>query len=307
VIVVCGETLIDLVPAGPDTWRALAGGGPANTAVALRRLDTETAMLARISGDAFGEQLRARLVEADVDLRYVVEAPEPSTLAVVSFDENGSARYGFYVDGTADWQWQPAELPAELPADVRAVHAGSMALAMAPGGPVLESLLARERDRRVVSIDPNVRSIACPDHERYRALVERWLGIAHIVKVSDDDVRFLYPGDDVAEVAGRWATAGPSIVVMTKGAQGATASTSRGETVAVPGESVEVVDTIGAGDTFSAAMLAWLDEHGLMSPDALRTLDASAVRAMLAFGVRAAAITCTRAGADPPTRAELDR
>ncbi|HTC69041.1 MAG TPA: PfkB family carbohydrate kinase, partial [Acidothermaceae bacterium] len=181
-IVVCGETLIDLVHVEGETWRALPGGSPANTAVALARLGTPAAMLARISGDAFGTRLRARLVDDDVDLRFVVDASEASSMAVVDLDESGGARYSFYLQGTADWQWTPAELPVSFDPSVAAIHAGSMALLMAPGGAVLEAMLLRERSSRVVSIDPNVRASICPDPVRYRETVERWLRVAHVVK-----------------------------------------------------------------------------------------------------------------------------
>ncbi len=304
-IVVCGETLIDLVPAGDGLWRALPGGSPANTAVALARLATSTAMLARISRDGFGAALRERLTDNAVDLRYVVAADEPSTLAVVSFDAGGVASYGFYLNGTADWQWQRAELPTRFDDDVVAIHAGSMALMQPPGGAVIEERLRAERGRRVISIDPNVRAIVCPDPVRYREAVERWLSFAHIVKASADDVSWLYPDRAVADVVNEWAANGPALVVITLGGDGALALASSGAAVTVPGVAVDVVDTIGAGDTFSAGLLHALDRQDCLSVTALSRLGAAELEAAARFAVRVSAVACTRAGADPPYAAEV--
>jgi fructokinase len=306
-IVVCGETLIDLVPASGagSLWRALPGGSPANTAVALSRLSTPTAMLARISSDAFGALLRRHLSDNHVDLRYVIDATEPTTLAIVDVDEAGAARYTFHLDGTADWQWKSAELPASLPDEIVAIHAGSMALLRPPGGATLEALLARERPRRVVSVDPNVRAVMCPDHGEYARVVERWLGVAHIVKASADDISWLYPQRSLEAVLAEWAAAGPELVVATLGGDGAVAQTADGEVVAVPGESVNVVDTIGAGDTFSAGLLHALDVRQCLNAGELRQLTAAQLTAVLRFAVRVSALACTRAGADPPYAADL--
>jgi fructokinase len=301
-IMVAGETVIDLAPAPDGLWAAHPGGGPANTAVALARLGTPTAMLARISTDPFGKLLLRRLSDDGLDLRSVVPAAEPSTLAVVGFDDAGSASYSFYIDGTADWQWTLPELPASL--DAVALHTGSMALMRQPGGAVLESLLVREKPHRVISIDPNVRAAVCPDHVEYAAHVERWLGLAHLVKASSDDIEWLYPGRSWEDVLADWSARGPAVVVLTLGADGAVASAG-GVTVRVSGQPVKVVDTIGAGDTFTAGFLHQLNEAGLLDVGRLAALSASELEAALDFGVRVAAITCTRAGADPPYLRDL--
>jgi len=306
VIIICGETLIDLVPAGDDLWRALPGGSPANTAVALARLSLPTAMLARISGDAFGAQLRRRLALGGVDLRYVVDAAEPTTLAIVDLDDAGGARYTFHLDGTADWQWTPAEFPAHFSDDVTAIHAGSMALIRPPGGDVLELLLAREKPHRVISIDPNVRASMCPDPLRYSEIIERWLGLAHVVKASADDVAWLYPGRSFDDVLADWASRGPAVVVLTLGGDGAVGRTPTGPTVRVEGLTVDVIDTIGAGDTFSAGLLYALDAQGCLDVEALSRLTPAALEAALCFAVRVSALTCTREGADPPTLTEVE-
>jgi fructokinase len=305
VILVCGETLIDLVHVDGELWRALPGGSPANTAVALARLSTSTAMLARISSDAFGVLLRDRLVGDGVDVRYVVAAAEQSSMAVVDIGHNGSARYSFYLRETADWQWVTSDLPVAFDPSVTALHAGSMALLMPPGGVVLEAMLERERSQRVVSIDPNVRASICPDPRLYRETVERWLRLAHIVKASVDDVNWLYPDRSYADVLADWSTRGPSLVVFTRSADGALARLPSGLEIGVGGIDVEVVDTIGAGDTFTAGLLHALDEAGSLSVSALAQLTAEQVEEALRLAVLVSAVACTRAGADPPYLTDL--
>ena len=302
-IVVCGEALIDLVPADGDLWRALPGGSPANTAVALARLSTPTSMLARISRDAFGAQLRAWLSANDVGLRYVVDAAEPTTLAIVSVDESGVARYTFHLHETADWGWRDYELPPSFSDDVAAIHAGSMALI---GAPVLETLLSREKVRRVISIDPNVRPVMCPDPLQYRTNVERWLSFAHVVKASADDVAWLYPERSVDDVLADWASRGPAVVIFTLGADGAVARTANGSSARVPGVDIDVVDTIAAGDTFSAGLLHALDAAGCLDVEKLAGIAPSVLDDAMRFAVRASAIACTREGADPPYLRDLD-
>lgn len=324
-IVVCGETLIDLAPvggksegvrtvpvddagsvaSGGELWRALPGGSPANVAVALARLKTQTAMLARISIDPFGRILRDRLVREGVDLRYVVQADEPSTLAVVSFDDVGNASYSFYLEGTADWQWRTTELPEVFGPEVSAIHAGSMALMRPPGGPVLEAMLSRESKYRVISLDPNVRPVLSPDPLGYRQAVERWLRFAHLVRASVDDVRWLYPEAEPREVVERWLELGPLVVVLTLGADGAFGATRSGVRCEVGGLPVRVVDTIGAGDTFSGALLHRLEKENALSASRLAGLGADELEAAMRFAVAAAAVNCQRAGADPPREDEV--
>lgn len=299
-IVVCGEALIDLVPAGGDLWRALSGGGPANTAVALARLGTPTTMLARLSDDAFGAQLRKRFVDNKVDLRWAPAADEPTTLAIVGLDEQGGARYTFHLEGTADWQWRESEIPSSFGGDVVAIQAGSMGLIGQPGGPLLEAMLVRERSRRVISIDPNVRPIMCSSVDEYRVIVERWLGVAHIVKVSADDLRWLYRDREPVDVARAWIGRGPLLVVLTEGPDGARAFDASGRSVAVPGVKVDVVDTIGAGDTFTAGLLHSLEQHGCLDVEALSRLEEAQLESALRYAAQASALACTRAGSDPP-------
>lgn len=313
-ILICGEALVDLVPdgagaGGPARYAAHPGGSPANTAVGVARLGTPTAFAGRLAREGFGPLLRAHLADNGVDLRYAVDAPELASLAVVSLDERGRAEYVFYVEGTADWQWSAAELPAALPDDVTAVHAGSLALALPPGGDVLTDLLRRERGRRTVSVDPNVRPSLVGDRAAYRTRVQNWLGVADLVKVSDDDLAWLYPDTGWEQAARDWQAAGPAVVVVTRGADGSTAyvggSGGDAEQVVRPGRPVDVVDTVGAGDSFSSGLLDWLDRHDRLGPGGPAALTPGEAGEALDFAATVAAVTCGRAGADPPRRDEL--
>ena len=296
-VVVVGEALVDLVPGGDGTYLTRPGGSPANTAVALARLGTPVAMLARLSGDEFGRLLRSHLVDNGVDLSHAVEADEPSSVALVTRGADGSPSYRFWVEGTADWQWRPGELP-ELEPDVVAVHAGSLALLRAPA---LEAWLPSVQAQATICLDPNLRSGLLPVGARER--VERWLRIADIVKLSAEDLALLYGDEPPADVARRWRRRGPALIVVTAGASGATAYF--GDTVLHrDAPAIEVVDTVGAGDAFTAAMLHELAARRLLG-GRLPALAADDVDAALELAVRAAALTCTRTGAAPPSATDL--
>lgn len=310
-----GEALIDLKPdavaegdaARPGQRRliALPGGSPANTAVALARLGTRARLAARLSNDPFGRMLREHLNANGVDLTYSVSAVQPASLALAALDEQGRAVYSFYLTGTADWQWSVGELPAELPEDVVAVHTGSLALALPPGSAALIDLLRRQRGRRTISIDPNVRPGVVGDRALYSGRVEEWVTLADLVKVSEDDLRWLYPDTDVVTVARRWAASGPAVVVVTMGADGALA-VAAGEQVRRPAVPIAVVDTVGAGDSFTAALLDWLARRDLLGAGKLARVSEADLAAALDFAALVAAITCSRSGADPPRRSELE-
>jgi fructokinase len=321
VIVVCGEALIDVVPArevpgengrpgdtvGARLYEARPGGSPFNAAVALARLGTPVALLARFSAaDGFGRQLRTHARASGVRLDLAVDAPEPTTLALVDVADDGTASYTFHADGTADWGWLPAELPAELPADVVAVQAGSIALARPPGGDVLEAFLAREAGRVTVSIDPNVRPALIGPREDVAQRVERWVRSAGIVKISSEDLEWVHPGEGRDVVVGRWLTAGPRLLVVTDGAAGATAWVPGEDPVHQPAQAVTVADTVGAGDTTGAALLDWLARHDRLAPAGLAALTAAEAGEALRAALTAAAVTVSRPGADPPWRHELE-
>ena len=299
-IVVAGEALIDLVPQGTGALAALRpalGGGPYNTAVALARLGSPTAFASRVSRDAFGDALLERLRDSGVDLSAVQRGPEPTTLAVASVDANGSAAYSFYVDGTADRLFAA---PDALPAGTRAVSFGTCSLVLEPGASAYEELLRTAASQGLfTALDPNIRSGLIPDADAYRARFKSWLPSVSLLKLSEEDAAWL--GGTPHE----WLSAGPSAVVITQGGDGLTAFTRDGAVYSVPGEQVDVVDTIGAGDTVNAALLHGLSLRDALSPAAPAALGATGWQELLRFAARAAAITCSRAGAEPPYAAEL--
>lgn len=308
VVAVAGEAITDLVPAGEDgLFRAAPGGSPANVAVGLSRLDVPVRMLARLSSDVLGRRLREHLETNGVDLSHVVDAVEPSSLAIVVLQPDGSADYDFRVDGTADWQWTDDELVGALEG-VHAVHVGSLALTTPPGGPVLRRLAARGRATATVSFDPNVRHLLMGTPGEVMSVVDEMLGFADVVKASVEDIEWLAPGRSAGDVAAEWMSRGPALVVVTRGGDGALAVGRSSGRVDRPGQPVDVVDTVGAGDSFMAALLAGLRQRDLLGSsrrDALDVLDADALGALLDEAVAVSAVTCSRRGADPPTAAEM--
>ncbi|QCQ89912.1 carbohydrate kinase family protein [Rhodococcus sp. SGAir0479] len=298
-ILVCGEALVDLVPTGETTYDARLGGGPFNVAVTLGRLGSSVALCSRISTDPFGERLFEALAGAGVDTRLVQRGPEPTTLAVAGLDPDGGARYTFYADGTAD---RLVADPGTLPASVRAVSVGTLSLVFEPGASVYAALLRRAHDDGCLTVlDPNVRPAVFPDH--YRRRFVELLPSVDVLKVSDDDVRWLAAGADGTTPA-QWLEAGVTAVVTTHGADGLSVRT-RALEVAVPGAAVAVADTIGAGDTVHGALLHRLVEAGPGGRGSIAALDGGQWRDVLGFAAAAAAITVSRPGADPPWATEL--
>nr|BFD85467.1 carbohydrate kinase [Streptomyces sp. Xyl84] len=299
-IVVAGEALIDLVPRGTGALADLKpalGGGPYNTAVALGRLGSPTAFCSRISRDAFGEALLDGLRRAGVDVSDVQRGSEPTTLAVATVGTDGSAAYSFYVDGTADRLFTA---PAALPAGTRAVSFGTCSLVLEPGASAYEKLLrAAAAEGVFTALDPNIRAGLIPDPDAYRARFRGWLPSVSLLKLSEEDARWL--GGTPRE----WLAEGPAAVVITHGGDGLTAFTPDGAEHSVPGEKVTVVDTIGAGDTVNAALLHGLAVRDALSREALAGLGAAGWTALLRFAARAAAITCSRPGAEPPYASEV--
>ncbi|SEP46393.1 fructokinase [Methylobacterium sp. ap11] len=312
-ILVCGEALIDLfvetVRPAPDRGGlpalAVAGGSPFNLAIGLRRLGAESGFLAGLSSDAFGRMLADRLAAEGVDLAFAKESRRPTPLAVVSTGADGHPAYSFHAQSCAHADLAVADLPASLPEAVRAIAMGSFSLVAEPVGTAYAALAAREARRRVISLDPNLRLGLIPDLDRWHARFADLAAQADIIKLSDEDLRAAYGvGADEGSIAQGWLQAGVALVVVTAGPDGARAYHAGG-TVAVPGRRVAVIDTVGAGDTFHAALLARLDRDGRLARDALLHLDADALRDILSEAAAAAGITCTRLGADLPTRADL--
>lgn len=301
-ILSCGEALIDMLPrestAGEPCFAPYAGGAVMNTAIALGRLGSEAGFLTGLSSDLMGDVLRATLAASNVNLDYAVRSDRPTTLAFVKLT-NGNASYAFYDENTAGRMMRPQDMPA-LPATVRAYFTGGIWLAVEPCGTALEALMTREAGSRLTMIDPNVRESFVQDRAAFVARIDRMIGLADIVKLSDEDAAWLYGKTDPGALLAK----GPKLVLITKGAEGATAYTARGS-VSVTAPKIVVADTVGAGDTFNAGFLAALDRAGLLSKAAVAGLSDDALRDALTLGVRAAAVTCSRPGANPPWAHEI--
>lgn len=305
-ITVVGEALVDLTPVdcgGEPGFVPRPGGSPFNVAVGAARLGAPTGFVGRVSTDAFGAQLVGRLTGEEVGTSRVVRTDDPTTLAVVQLDAEGRATYGFYREGTSAFGLDAASVE-RIPEDTTVVHVscGAVSLEDEPAGAALRAALT-PRAGRITSFDPNVRPAFIADRDRYVDVVERTVAGCSLVKVSDEDLGWLYPGEPAEAVAGRWRGSGPGLVVVTRGDRGAVAlGVAR---VDVAGWDVDVVDTVGAGDSFTAALLTWLHERGVTDVEALSALDDGALTKALRFSVAAAAMTCTRRGAEPPRRGEL--
>lgn len=304
---VCGEALFDVF-IGAETDHALhldarPGGSPFNVAVGLARLGQPVAFLSGLAQDMLGDRLARVLAREGVDTAPCPRFDAPTTLGMVELDAAGVPRYAFYGNGAADRLLSPNQLP-DLNDEVPAIHLGSYATVVEPVATALETLVRRERDRRLIAYDPNVRLNVEPSLERWRERADTLAGLAHLVKISDEDLHLLYGETDEAALATRWLAAGAQLVVVTRGADGASAWNAQGR-ADVPAARVATVDTVGAGDTFQAAMLTHLAETNRLAPDALAAMDADALARLIAFAARAAAITCSRRGADMPRRAEI--
>jgi fructokinase len=306
-VTVIGEAVIDLLPAGPPrTFQAVPGGSPYNVAVGLARLGHHATLMARLADTAFGRILRDHALAEGIDLRAAPPAAEPSTLAVVSLDASARASYDFYLDGTADWQWT-AEETGRAPGGTGVFHFGSIAAWTPPGDAAIHELAGQMRTRGdvLVSYDPNVRPGLLLDHRHGQRVVERALGLAHLAKASTDDVAWLYPGRPLEEVARHWLGQGVTVVVITSSADGAYAYTAQGWSVRRPALDITVVDTVGAGDSFTAGLIGSLIRRGQHSPAELARCRADQVSGALDDAILVASLNCERRGNDPPTAADV--
>jgi fructokinase len=301
-IVVAGEALVDLI-VGPDGGvTANPGGGPYNTARTIARLGQPVTFLGRISSDRFGRDLRRNLAHDGVATDGVIETDDPTTLAVVELDEHGAGRYHFYVEGTSAAGLTDADAAAVMAGARSALHVGTLGLVLEPVGTTIERLVRDADTECLVMLDPNCRPSATSVPAAFRARVERIARRADIVKVSDDDLRFLAPDDEPESTIERLLEIGVGVVLHTHGSHDVEIRTrSARASVAVP--TVAVVDTVGAGDAFGGGFLAsWIGAG--RGRDELASMDL--VGDSVEDGVRVAALSCTRPGADPPTRAELE-
>ncbi len=301
-ILVAGEALFDLVLHDTDDdLRGHPGGGPFNTARTIGRLEQPVAFLGRLSIDRFGRTLGAMLEADGVGRGSVIDTNQPTTLAIAEVDHEGVARYRFYERGTSATGLETDAALAALPERVDILHAGTLGLTLEPVATATEAVIERVAGNALVAVDPNIRPWVIEDEDAYRARLERVLARSHVVKVSEEDVGWLYPGLPTAEAVRRLLEQGPTVGLLTRGPNGALVVTRSAE-VAVPAPRAKVVDTIGAGDAFGGGFLAWWSERGLDRDD-LERIDV--VTEATAFACLVAARTCSKPGAEPPYRSEL--
>jgi fructokinase len=305
VIIICGEALVDLVPT-PDGVGYLAkpGGSPANVAVGLGRLGRDSRLVARLSHDYFGQMIRRHLLDSRVDLSLAVDASQPTTIAMVGLTPSNDAAYTFYIAEATDGAWYVDDIPKDL-SPAAALHvSGSLALTVPGMHRTIDMLMRREHGHRVISFDPNPRPALTHDVGVLATGLLEWAGLADVVKVSEEDLAWTFPGRAIGEVATALRQRGPAVVIVTRGGDGVYALGPAGA-VSLPSPTVDLVDTVGAGDAFTAGLLTSLEIGGHLSPSALSVLTREALTEALCFAQQVAAITCSRPGADPPWLAEL--
>jgi len=308
---VCGEALFDFFSeedasgqASKVTYKAIAGGSPFNVAVGLRRLGIEAGLFGGLSNDFLGRRLLHVLRDEGVSERFLVEFAAPTTLSMVAVGADGSPQYNFRGEGCADRLLEVAHLPV-LGDEVRGLHVGSFSLVVQPIGDTLLNLVKRESGKRLISLDPNVRLNPQPDIQLWRDRVAELAKHADLIKVSDEDLHLLYPGQSPESVLQGWLQHRCQLVFLTRGGDGASVFSRHHGTWSQPAQRVVMADTVGAGDTFQAALIAWLTEHQLDSVQGLQQLTRAQIDAMLGFAIRAAALTCGKTGPDLPYRPQL--
>jgi len=306
VVVVAGDAFVDLTSTttatGGPAYEPHPGGSCLNVAVGLARQGVPTSLLARVSMDGFGTLLRRHLAASGVLDRHLIPTTDLTGLAVADLTD-GQAGYSFHTAGSADRGLRPEDVSmvrSGFPADA-ALHLGSVALVQEPQASTLVGLLRSESGHRLISLDPNVRPSLIPDRNRYLESLAGWVGLCDVVKVSSEDLDWSYPGEPVTSVAERWLELGAALVVVTSGADGAWGRTAN-VSAKVPTLVVPVVDTVGAGDAFTAGMLAELYRARRLTRGGVESLDAAALTRVLDAAAAVAADTCTRAGAEPPFR-----
>jgi len=295
---VAGEVLIDLFPEGADR-KPVVGGGPANTAKALSKLGIDTQFIDGISSDQYGLMAKDELVSAGVILDYVKYSGKPTCLAIVSISKSGSATYKFVIENTATFDFTPDWLPNPQTERPSLLHIGTLATAIEPGASVLFEWAQSVAKVAPVVFDPNIRSAVISDRDQYVMQVERWVSISSAIKLSDEDIKWLYPSLDIEQVINNWLIKGPSLIVVTHGEEGLTGY-RKDEKLTVNAVKVKVADTVGAGDTVGAVLVEAIIKDGLDSLTGLR------LETMLKRAAKAAAITVSRVGANPPTFQELE-
>ena len=294
---VCGEVLIDLIPDGTER-KPVVGGGPANTAKALAKLGITTQFIDGISNDIYGQMASDELLTDDVLLDYVKYSDKPTCLAIVSLSKSGGATYEFVIDDTATFDFNRDWLPDAAQLKPSLLHIGTLVTAIDPAASVLFEWAKHVGEHAPIVFDPNIRPAVMSDRTSYVKQVERWVGISSAVKVSDDDIYWLYPGADLDKVVNNWLALGPELVVVTFGDKGLAGFRDKTK-VSVDAKKVVVADTVGAGDTVGAILVEAIIEDGLDK------LTDERLTLMLDRAARAAAITVSRTGARPPGRDEI--
>jgi fructokinase len=295
---VCGEVLIDLIPGADGVRVPHVGGGPANTAKALARLGHDVQFIDGISTDEYGVAARKELLDDEVKLDLALTSDKPTCLAIVSLDANGGASYEFKIDGTATFDFDLKWLPDPSRYKPQVLHIGTLVTVIQPGADVLYDWAMQVAEFAPIVFDPNIRPSVMGDHDLYEAAVEKWAALSSVIKVSDDDMAWLYPGQKYEDVAQRWLNDGTALVVVTRGSNGIIGFTADGS-VEVDGAKITVADTVGAGDTVGAIIVEAMVEKGILA------LTGDVLKATLHRAAVAAGITCSRKGAQPPYKHEL--
>jgi fructokinase len=305
-ILCCGEALIDMLPRmtvqGEAAFAPYVGGAVFNSAIALGRLGAPAGFFSGLSSDLFGGQFREALGASKVSSTYAHTSPRPTTLAFVRLT-NGQATYTFYDENTAGRMLTIEDLP-KLGSEIEAMLFGAISLISEPAGSAYEEFMRREHDSRVMMLDPNIRPNFIPDKAKHLRRIREMMAMADIVKLSDEDLDWFDEAGSHEDVIRNWLDRGPKLIVVTHGAEGAIGYSREHKVTVVP-RKVEVVDTVGAGDTFNAGILASLHEQGLLTKAAIGDLSQEAIRKALELGAKAAAVTVSRAGANPPWRHEI--
>ena len=295
---VCGEVLIDLIPGADGVRVPHVGGGPANTAKALARLGHDVQFIDGISTDEYGVAARKELLDDEVKLDLALTSDKPTCLAIVSLDAHGGASYEFKIDGTATFDFDLKWLPDPSRYKPQVLHIGTLVTVIQPGADVLYDWAMQVAEFAPIVFDPNIRPSVMGDRDLYEAAVEKWAALSSVIKVSDDDMAWLYPGQKYEDVAQRWINDGAALVVVTRGSQGIIGFTAEGA-VEVDGAKITVADTVGAGDTVGAIIIEAMVEKGILA------LTGDVLKATLHRAAVAAGITCSRKGAQPPYKHEL--
>lgn len=308
-ILVCGEALVDLFLCDSSisgmTAKPVLGGSPYNVAICLARLNESVGFCGGISSDTFGLALRRKLSRENVDLSFVVDSDRLTTISVIATDESGQPVYDFHGEGKADREVTFSQIP-ELHDGISALTFGSYTLAVEPVASAYLALAERAASTCVISLDPNIRLTVTPDMAHWRQKFDAFLSLADIVKASDEDIAIGYgPDADVEKLMAAWFDAGPSLILVTHGSEGASGYLRSGHKVFIPSHSVSVRDTVGAGDTFHAAILHYLNKSQRLTKSCISSLSVAELDQAMRYATVASAITCTRQGADLPTEREI--